>query len=712
MSAVRAPACSRSHRPPGHRPAGHRHGVRRPSGRSGPDVGVVRGQGVDDGRVDDLGRRDRPPARRDRDRRATLIGPYTSVAISEQEDSARRGARHVRVDPAAARRSRRWRCAHELGGAPRRRRRPRRRRCASRPGAATSTTLERRRRAARAPTPQGLRDAVEDRCREARPRRLPRRPHRHRRVRRHGRPRRQRRDRRPLPHEPGVGRARRRHRHRRLRRDGGRVAAVCGRPVFDLVRERLGPRFGARQPRRVVLHQPADAHRRDRRRRDRPLARRRASTTCCSSRSSPCSCGSSCGGCRSRRWSASSGCSACACSCSSSPCGSSGPTGAQLWSARRRPPRAGRRDALHLRLLRHRPVRRGDDAVRGVLLLRGRSRTAGRRGTSTRTGPTCSSASRSAGCCRWRSWRAPTSCSRRATSRRRAVAGGAAGRRDRSASSASPSALIGIFAATFGAALETSLSAGYIVAQYLGWPWGKHVQPREASRFHLVVLLAILAAVLIGLQRRRPGQGHRVLDRAVGRRAAAHLLPDPRHRQRPELHGRRAHQRSLPQRASPRVYLVILVARRRRHDPADDHHQGRVDDGRPGPPRRARPARPPAPRPRRASCAARSTTSSSSASDDGTWYVTAILTRARDTCCTACADARAGRGCPSSPTHIERSTARRSRPHPATSRISAIGVDRRPRRRRRRRRLLRRRAMGPRPHHRTHPRKRSRCTDQ
>ena len=33
--------------------------------------------------------------------------------------------------------------------------------------------------------------------------------------------------------------------------------------------------------------------------------------------------------------------------------------------------------------------------------------------------------------------------------------------------------LLGIFAATFGAALETSLSPGYTVAQYLGWPWGK-----------------------------------------------------------------------------------------------------------------------------------------------------------------------------------------------------------------------------------------------
>jgi manganese transport protein len=59
-------------------------------------------------------------------------------------------------------------------------------------------------------------------------------------------------------------------------------------------------------------------------------------------------------------------------------------------------------------------------------------------------------------------------------------------------------ALLGIFAATFGAALETALSAGYTVAQFLGWPWGKHRRPREASRFHVVVLIAILAAVVIG----------------------------------------------------------------------------------------------------------------------------------------------------------------------------------------------------------------------
>jgi Mn2+/Fe2+ NRAMP family transporter len=59
--------------------------------------------------------------------------------------------------------------------------------------------------------------------------------------------------------------------------------------------------------------------------------------------------------------------------------------------------------------------------------------------------------------------------------------------------------LIGIFAATFGAALETALSCGYTVAQYLGWPWGKFVRPVDAPRFHVLVLLALGAATLVGL---------------------------------------------------------------------------------------------------------------------------------------------------------------------------------------------------------------------
>jgi Mn2+/Fe2+ NRAMP family transporter len=59
-------------------------------------------------------------------------------------------------------------------------------------------------------------------------------------------------------------------------------------------------------------------------------------------------------------------------------------------------------------------------------------------------------------------------------------------------------AIIGIVAATFGAALETALSGGYTLAQFLGWPWGKFRRPAEASRFHVVMFVSIVvgAAVL------------------------------------------------------------------------------------------------------------------------------------------------------------------------------------------------------------------------
>jgi len=59
--------------------------------------------------------------------------------------------------------------------------------------------------------------------------------------------------------------------------------------------------------------------------------------------------------------------------------------------------------------------------------------------------------------------------------------------------------LYGIFAAIFSAALETALSAGYTVAQFFGWQWGKFVRSREAARFHLVILLSLCVAVLIVL---------------------------------------------------------------------------------------------------------------------------------------------------------------------------------------------------------------------
>jgi Mn2+/Fe2+ NRAMP family transporter len=59
--------------------------------------------------------------------------------------------------------------------------------------------------------------------------------------------------------------------------------------------------------------------------------------------------------------------------------------------------------------------------------------------------------------------------------------------------------LVGIFAATFAAALETALSAGYTVAQFFGWQWGKFVRPTDAPRFHLVVIISIILAAILGI---------------------------------------------------------------------------------------------------------------------------------------------------------------------------------------------------------------------
>lgn len=55
-------------------------------------------------------------------------------------------------------------------------------------------------------------------------------------------------------------------------------------------------------------------------------------------------------------------------------------------------------------------------------------------------------------------------------------------------------AIIGFVAATFGAACETGLSVGYSIAQYFGAQWGKYVRPPDAAVFHMIVLLAALAA--------------------------------------------------------------------------------------------------------------------------------------------------------------------------------------------------------------------------
>jgi Mn2+/Fe2+ NRAMP family transporter len=57
--------------------------------------------------------------------------------------------------------------------------------------------------------------------------------------------------------------------------------------------------------------------------------------------------------------------------------------------------------------------------------------------------------------------------------------------------------IVGFVAATFGAALETALSTGYTISQYLGWQWGKMTAPREAARFHGVVLVAIVLGSML-----------------------------------------------------------------------------------------------------------------------------------------------------------------------------------------------------------------------
>jgi len=59
--------------------------------------------------------------------------------------------------------------------------------------------------------------------------------------------------------------------------------------------------------------------------------------------------------------------------------------------------------------------------------------------------------------------------------------------------------LIGFFAATFSASLETALSSGYTISQYFGWQWGKLVRPLDAARFHLVVILSLIGAALLAL---------------------------------------------------------------------------------------------------------------------------------------------------------------------------------------------------------------------
>ena len=63
-------------------------------------------------------------------------------------------------------------------------------------------------------------------------------------------------------------------------------------------------------------------------------------------------------------------------------------------------------------------------------------------------------------------------------------------------------ALLGMFFAIAGAAVETCMANAYSIAQYFGWIWGRHKKPCEAPRFTLtwiVLFLLALAIVLTGV---------------------------------------------------------------------------------------------------------------------------------------------------------------------------------------------------------------------
>jgi len=55
-------------------------------------------------------------------------------------------------------------------------------------------------------------------------------------------------------------------------------------------------------------------------------------------------------------------------------------------------------------------------------------------------------------------------------------------------------ALLGMFFAFAGAAIETALSSAYNLAQFAGWPWGKARKPREAGRFTLAWIVTFVLA--------------------------------------------------------------------------------------------------------------------------------------------------------------------------------------------------------------------------
>jgi Mn2+/Fe2+ NRAMP family transporter len=60
-------------------------------------------------------------------------------------------------------------------------------------------------------------------------------------------------------------------------------------------------------------------------------------------------------------------------------------------------------------------------------------------------------------------------------------------------------ALVGMFFAVSGAAVETCLANAYSIAQFFGWAWGRSKKPWEAPRFTLTWILLLLVALAIVL---------------------------------------------------------------------------------------------------------------------------------------------------------------------------------------------------------------------
>jgi Mn2+/Fe2+ NRAMP family transporter len=58
-------------------------------------------------------------------------------------------------------------------------------------------------------------------------------------------------------------------------------------------------------------------------------------------------------------------------------------------------------------------------------------------------------------------------------------------------------AILGMFFAFAGAAIENALTGAYNLAQFFGWNWGKYRVPKDAPRFHLAWMVMLILGALI-----------------------------------------------------------------------------------------------------------------------------------------------------------------------------------------------------------------------